>query len=114
MLLRKVLLAAVVVAPMAWSPATVSAQARGLDRAAAATAQADAVAGWTKNRAAKRPKSLPPGVARGFVGQTLPPGISRTRPAPEPAPEAEPDPTCEPGIVLVNGLPVLIECDGTP
>lgn len=124
MLLRKVLLVAVVAAPLAWTPTPVDAQARGLDRAAEATANADAVAGWTKSNAAKRrPADLPPGIAKRFDGgQTLPPGIDRTRPSdpaplpaePEPEPESEPEPdpvvdepvTC----VIVMGLP---QC-GTP
>ena len=112
MLLRRVLLAAVVVAPLAWTSAPVSAQ-QGLDRAAAATAQADAVAGWTKNRAAKRPTELPLGVAKRFEGQTLPPGISRTFPVPEAAPEAQPEPDeCVTELVFVNGLPMLRDCVG--
>jgi len=120
MLLRRVLLAAVVVAPLVWTPAPVSAQ-QGLDRAAAATAQADAVAGWTKNRAAKRPTDLPRGIAKRFEGQTLPPGISRTFPVHEAAPEAQPEPKPEPDpepdegvteLVFVNGLPMLRDCDG--
>ena len=114
MLLRRVLLAAVVVAPLVWTPAPVSAQ-QGLDRAAAATAQADAVAGWTKNRAAKRPTDLPRGIAKRFEGQTLPPGISRTFPVHEAAPEAKPEPEpdeCVTELVFVNGLPMLRDCDG--
>ena len=88
MLLRKVFLAAVVVAPLAWTPAPVSAQ-QGLDRAEVATAQADAVAAGTKSRA---PKGLPLGIAKRFEGQTLPPGISRRSTIPEAAPEPQPEP----------------------
>jgi hypothetical protein len=119
MLLRTVLLAAVVAAPLAWTPAPLSAQ-QGLDRAAAATAQADAVAGWTKNRAAKRSTDLPRGIAKRFEGQTLPPGIRRTRsapqsapaPDPEPQPETEPEPECATELVIVNGVVMLKDCDG--
>ena len=116
MLLRRALLVAVVVAPLAWTPAPVSAQ-QGLDRAAVATAQADAVAGWTKNRATRRPTELPRGVAKVFAGQTLPPGISRRFPVPQAAPEPEPEPQPEPDecvteLVFVNGLPMLRDCDG--
>ena len=86
MLLRKALLAALVVAPFLYSPSEASAQ-RGLDRAAVATARAEEVGAGQNSQA---PQDLPAGVARRFSGQTLPPGIRRTRPQPE-APPTEPD-----------------------
>lgn len=126
MLFRKILLVAAVASPLALSPAPVAAQERGTDRAATATAQADAVAAGTKGRAAKRPTAVPSGIARNFPGQTLPPGIRRTRPAPAPAPAPEPAPEpapapaptpapddgCTAELVFVDGAFVLIDCNG--
>jgi len=80
MLLRKIMLAAFVLTPLGASPATASAQENGLERAASASAQADAVVGVAKSSAAKRPTRLPPGIAKVFVGETLPPGTNRAFP----------------------------------
>ena len=77
MLLRKALMAALVVAPFVVSPSLGAAQT-GLDRAAVATAQADAVGAGQNSQA---PSDLPPGISKRFSGQTLPPGIRRTRDA---------------------------------
>ncbi len=120
MLLRKVLIAAAVVAPLVGSPASVSAQDRGRHEATNASAHADAAPGLAKNSASKRPQDLPPGMAKRRNAETLPPGIRRTRQAPEPdpqpesdsqpepEPEPEPDPgagECIGGVLVVNGLP---------
>ena len=118
MLLRNVLIAAAVVAPLVGSPASVSAQDRGRDEATNASAHADAAPGLAKNSASKRQKDLPPGMAKRRNAETLPPGIRRTRraPDPEPQPEAQPEPQPEPdtqpsaegcigGILYVGGMP---------
>lgn len=116
MFLRTILLAAAVTAPLAFQPTSASAQSRGLDRAAVATARAESVAGWTKNRAAKRPSAIPKGVGKVFGGGTLPPGIRRTRqPAasPPPPPAAEPgDGECGMDLVFVDGQLVYQDCNG--
>jgi molybdopterin biosynthesis enzyme len=83
MLLRKIMLAAFVLTPLAASPAKASAQDNGLERAASASAQADAVVGVAKSSAAKRPTRLPPGIAKVFTGETLPPGTNRAFPQPD-------------------------------
>lgn len=83
MLLRKIMLAAFVLTPLAASPATASAQDNGLEQAASASAQADAVVGVAKSSAAKRPTRLPPGIAKVFAGETLPSGIDRAFPQPD-------------------------------
>jgi len=92
-LLRKALIAALVVAPFMYSPSEASAQT-GLDRAAVATARAQEV-GAAQNSHARQ--DMPAGVAERFAGQTLPPGIRWTRPEPE-APVTESDTgTTDPG-----------------
>jgi hypothetical protein len=111
MFLRKILLAALVAAPLAWSPATVFAQERGTERAAVATAQANATAGWTNSRATNRPSELPAGVAARFQGETLPPGIDRTRPQTAPVPEPVTEP-CPVEAMFVNGQLVFVDCNG--
>ncbi len=127
MLLRKVLIAAAVVAPLVGSPASVSAQDRGRHEATNASAHADAAPGLAKNSASKRPQDLPPGMAKRRNAETLPPGIRRTRQAPETDPatqpepdtQSEPDPQPEPepdageclwGTLWVNGLPSSGSC----
>jgi hypothetical protein len=124
MLLRnKILLAALVAASLTWSPAAVSAQERGLDRAATATARADEVLSG-KTQGAKKEKDMPAGIARRFDGATLPPGIQRTRPTPAPAPAPQPEPAPEPQpapaptecaweVVMVDGMLVLRGCNGS-
>ena len=121
MWLRKILLAAAVAVPLAWSPAPLDAQ-QGLDRAETATAQADEVAGWTHKKAPKAEKGLPPGIAaRHEAGETLPPGIRRTRDVPEadvqPEPEVEPDPEPQPepcsDTLVFDGVQWWVEdCNG--
>ena len=108
MLLRRVLFAAIVAAPLAWSPSPVSAQEQGLSQAEASTAQAEAVAGWTNNRAAKRPTDVPKGISRVFEeGATLPPGIRRTFPAP-----AEDEECSGWTVVIIDGAIVIVDCNG--
>jgi hypothetical protein len=111
MYLRTILLAAAVAGPLVSQPTAVSAQARGLDRAATATEHAESVAGWTKNRAAKRPSALPKGVQKVFGDGTLPPGVSRTREvaAPPPPPEPSTD-ECTMDLVFVDGQLVYQGC----
>lgn len=106
MLLRRILFAAIVAAPLAWSPAPVSAQEQGLSQADASTAQAEAVAGWTNNRAANRPTNVPKGISSVFgAGATLPPGIRRTFPIPEPGEE------CGWTVIIVDGAIVIVDCN---
>lgn len=73
MLHRTILIAALLSAPLALSPASVSAQERGIDRAATASANAQAT---------NRPSDLPPGMANMPADQALPAGILLTRGAP--------------------------------
>ncbi len=119
MSIRKHFLIGVVGAALAWSPAPADAQ-QGLDRAAVARAEADAVGAATRGKAVGRPAGLPKGAGRRFDDRTLPPGLGRTRqasaPAPDPAPDPEPDPDpddwCEVVVVVVNGIPMLQDCEG--
>ena len=117
MLLRTALLAAIVAAPMALTPATASAQERGIDRATTVSANAPAHAHGLKNRVGK---GIPKGVARVFTGGNLPPGIARTRDAasslppevetppvpPDEDPQPEPAGGCTGGIIVVGGIPM--------
>ena len=128
MLLRKLLLAAALVAPLASMPGAVSAQEHGRDRANVASHHADEVHGWTHGHANGRHNNLPPGIARQGGDWTLPPGIRRTRPQPEPdvqpEPQSNPDnggdtgtgtdtgTTCDTTLVYVGGLPMLQDCNG--
>lgn len=115
MVLRKVILAALVCAPLAMHATPVEAQRRGVDQAAEATAQAESVAGWTKNQAAKRPDALPAGVQKVFGSGTLPPGMSRTREvaAPPTGGEAPTEPSeCATEVVVVDGLLWIQDCHG--
>ena len=77
MLLPRILLAAIVAAPLAWSPVHVSAQERGLSRAENSTAQAVAV-GLTYDHAQNRPTYVPKGISKAFgaAATLLPPGVS--------------------------------------
>lgn len=101
MLLRKTaLLAMVAGAAMAWTPSHATAQSHqpGLNRAAEATAHADAVDGRSHNNSQASHDEKPSGIARVFAGMTLPPGIRRLFGAePEPEPAVEPDPEPETG-----------------
>jgi hypothetical protein len=127
MLLRKLLLAAAIVAPLASMPSAVSAQEHGRDRANVAGARAEEHHAWDHGRAKGRRNELPKGIARGAGGSTLPPGIRRTRhtepdvqPEPEvqPEPDVQPDPppepptVCDTTLVYVGGLPYLQDCNG--
>lgn len=111
MFVRSILYAALVAASLAWNPATVAAQERGMDRAAAASANAHATG---------RPSDLPPGIARNYPNADLPSGIALTRTSPDPEPDVSSDPEpdsgddeCVPTPTIHNGLPALILCDGT-
>ena len=91
-----------------------SAQERGLDRAATASASADSRAGGTKNRASKRPSELPTGARKRFEGQTLPPGLRRTRTASAPAPEVEvePETECTQELLIIDGQLAIKDYNG--
>jgi hypothetical protein len=86
MLLRKALMAALVVAPFVYSPSAASAQQRGLDRAAVASEHADEVGAGQQSRAHQ---DMPRGIVQRFADQVLPPGIRRTRHQEDSAPAAE-------------------------
>ncbi|MSR21603.1 MAG: hypothetical protein EXR91_11630 [Gemmatimonadetes bacterium] len=100
MRLRNIVLAAAVAVPLAWTSAPVSAQQRGLDRAAVATARADSVVDANNNSESRRPAEPPKGIVRRFgegLANMLPPGIRRwfssePEPVPEPVPLPEPVP----------------------
>jgi hypothetical protein len=121
MLLRKVLFTAVLAAAVS-TPAQLTAQERGLDRAATASANGDANS--AKAQSGKAQSGLPRGIAKRFEGETLPPGIRRTRGdsepvdvEPEPDPEVEePDPEVDDNCTIVElvGLPPVIVCENTP
>lgn len=112
MTIRKISLTALAIAALAASAADVSAQARGLELAAAATA----VDAGAKSMAAKNPKAMPAGIQKVFGDGPLPAGIARTRPGSEPAPPPEPevedDPgtggggECVDGVMIVDGFPM--------
>ena len=118
MLLRVMMISAVVTLPLGVRPMQAASQQHGLDRAVEASAHAATAPGQTKNHPGKQSKTLPPGIAKRFPdGNTLPPGIERTRnrpapeaepqpePEPEPEPEPDPDPTQCDGVV-VGGIPL--------
>ena len=98
MWLRKILIAAAVVAPLALSPMDVFAQGRGAERSAAAHSQAAAVENGTHQLGGPTITELPAGIERVFAGRDLPPGLARrySPPAPEPEP-AEPETTPDTG-----------------
>jgi outer membrane biosynthesis protein TonB len=112
MWLRKILIVAAVVAPLAWSPLDASAQNRGQAQAQAARA------------ANPSPEEMPEGLANAFAGRTAPEALLRRFPQPEPEPVVEPEPEPEPEpdppaeecatwLVMVNGVPSHIEdCHG--
>lgn len=107
---------------LAWSPAEASAQDTGLERAAVATANAEAVAGWQNGKSEKDRSEKPRGIARVFGGMTLPPGIRRLfggdDPEPQPEPEIETPPTEEPpqectsDLAFIDGQLVYVDCNG--
>lgn len=103
MLHRTILVAALLSAPLALSPASASAQERGVDRAATASAAAAAT---------NSPAELPPGMANMPADQALPPGMLLTRGAPaEEASEGSTDDDtsddCKPWINPTTGQ---LEC----
>jgi len=105
--LHKILVAALVVAPMALAPTDAAAQQRGPDRAQVAGGEASAMA-------------APSGLQPAFEGRTPPAVLQRVFPglfpqaAPEPAPELEPEPEeeCDTGLGMVNGELVIVDCHG--
>jgi hypothetical protein len=119
MLLRTVVLAVAIAAPMGAITTDASAQNRGLTRAAVVTATADAGSNWAKGAAKGRPLALPPGIAKRSPDRPLPPGLRRTRGVTEPAPEPQPEPEpqsegeCVDGVLIINALP-FGPCTGTP
>ena len=118
-MLRKMLLTAAVIAPLAWTPAHAAAQERGTDRAAAVGAATQA-AGPTNGRAEGRPTELPPEIAALFADQALPPGLANTREVAadqgdgtgETQGEGGED-ECTPVPVIVDGKLMIQNCDGT-
>jgi len=123
MLRRTTVLTVIVGAALAWSPAQASAQDTGLDGAAVATANAEAVAGWQNGQSQKDRSEKPRGISRVFGGMTLPPGIRRIfgggEPEPQPEPEIETPPADEPteectsDLAFVDGQLVYVGCDGS-
>jgi hypothetical protein len=123
MWLRKILLAAAVVAPLAWSSTPVSAQEDGLEQAATATAQASDVAGWNHKKTPNPEKDLPAGFADYEAGQALPPGLDWSRNVaeadaePEVQQDTEPEPEvppeeCSTTLVFIDFQPYLQDCNG--
>ena len=119
MFLPRILLAAAVAAPLAFS------QAPGLGRAQADTVRADVAGAGTSDepRSAGKSDELPPGIERVFAGRDLPTGVRRRtgepepEPLPLPEPEPEPVPLPEPEpeepcttIAIVNGFPTVVPC----
>ena len=133
---RRSVLAAAVIAPLAFG-SVVSAQERGRGNGNPAVTQQ----AGDNGQAVGRPTWLPRGIARLFgLGRDLPPGIERTRqvpaaepavtpepepeppapqpepqpepPAPQPEPEPEPEPVCDVTLVYVAGMPMLQDCHG--
>ena len=125
-MLRNIVLAALVAAPLMWSPAPASAQNRGQDRAAVATVQSQPTpnGNGAENRQSEPPKGvmrrfadglisvLPAGIARRF-GAPEPEPEPEPEPQPEPEPEPEPDPECVPELRQENGMYYMYNCDGT-
>ena len=112
MWLRKILVAAAVVAPLALAPVDALAQERGSERAAAVS---NASGGPTVT-------TLPAGIQRNVEqGGVVPFGIARRyapvvpeaepEPQPEPEPEPEPEP-CETTIVMIGFALYVQDCNG--
>ena len=101
-------MAAMSAIPMLMNAGDVDAQERGdrqelVEHARAASGDA---------AAANSPTELPPGL-QGRSEQ--PPGILLTRPqvqAPEPPPEGGEPEECMAEIVMINGVPTLVDCNG--
>lgn len=79
MLLRKLLLTAALMAPLATVPVAASAQTTGSDHMVAATDHANSEAA-SNGKATGRPTDLPSGIADHWTGSALPPGLGWTRP----------------------------------
>ena len=107
---RIALMTALLVAPLALSPASAQAQETGIDQARAASANAQANG---------RPDAMPAGMDNLPAGQALPPGLMLTR---NPAPAAEPsEPEADSGtepeecmaeIMFIDGAYRLVDCNG--
>ena len=117
-MLRKMLLTAAVIAPLAWAPADVAAQARGTDRAEAVGAASRSAS--QNGRAEGRPAELPPAIAALFADQALPPGLANTRDMPAADQGDDSGDTqdtgedeCTPTPVIVDGKLMILNCDGT-
>lgn len=123
MWLRETLWAAAIIFALVLNPVVASAQARGLERAAAASA------GSAAGTNGKAITELPRGIAKVFANLPLPPGLARrvTAPPPPPAPDPEPDPppapdpdpdpqpeppVCDTRIVYIGGMPYVEDCNG--
>ena len=117
MLLPRILLVAIVAAPLAWSPVPVSAQERGLARAQTRTAEAVAAPGLTNshNQNQNRRTEVPRGISKKFGAEAtlLPPGISRRFLPPAPTPYVDEE-ECEGWtfVVLPDGSFGVVDCDG--
>lgn len=117
MFLHKILVAALVVAPMALAPADAAAQERGSEQVQVAQSEAPAVAGE---------KAVPEGLQKSFEERTAPallqrlfPGLfPQAAPAPAPAPEPAPEPApapeeeCDTIFAEVDGEFVMVDCHG--
>ena len=118
MLLPKILLAAIVAAPLAWSPVPVSAQERGLARAQTRTAEAVAAPGLTNSHNQNRRTEVPRGISKKFGAEAtlLPPGISLRFPAPvdEYVDEDVDEEECEGWTFKIfdDGTWGAVDCDG--
>ncbi len=113
MWIRKILVAALVAAPLALSPVSASAQERGAERAAAVS---NATGGPTVTQ-------LPAGIAKKVdKGGVVPFGIDRRysppappvapQPQPQPEPEPQPEEPCSTTIVFINGQFFVQDCNG--
>lgn len=95
MFVRRLLMAALVAAPLAWNPADLAAQQRAPAPQASPNGQAAAAARAGNSEVSKRP-TVPPGIEKAFPGKDLPPGIQRAFPNARPEPEPEPEPAPAP------------------
>lgn len=108
---HKILMAALVAAPMMLVPAHVDAQQRGSDRAAAAQDN--------------RPSEAPEGLRKAMDGRTAPAALERRFPdlAPQPEPVLQPEPAPAPAPAPVEDCPtsttitpdgqfVTVDCHG--
>lgn len=107
---QKILMAALVAAPMMLVPAHVDAQQRGSDRAAAAQEN--------------RPSEAPEGLRKAMEGRTPPAALQRrfpdlapqpepvVEPEPAPAPEPAPEEDCPTTVTFGPTGPIEVDCHG--